>query len=534
MASATDVSAPVKPKKTKKWIWIGAAAGVIVLLLLLRPHQAANTSNSAYQTQAVEVRSITNALSGSGTLLPANSYTVTTLVTGDVLEAGFEEGDVVEKDTVLYRIDSSDAESNIERAEIALHQAQRNYTNTAERQYIPASVSGIVQLIAVKEGDSIVPGQTIAVIRDNSVMTLKVPFAASDAASFFPGQAADITLDSTFETLSGTVQSVSSDSVAGPGNMPLRYVTVTVTSPGTLTDTQAATVSIGGRDCAANATFSYRAAATVTAESAGTVVSVEASEGAWVSNGQTLVTLGSNDLDDMVQSAAENVRSAELSLSATQKDLDNYTITSPIKGTIVEKKYKQGDTIEERGRMLCMIYDLEYLEMTLNVDELDIRSVAVGQHVTVTAEAVDGKVYDGVVTRVSVAGSTVNATTSYPVTVRIDETDGLLPGMNVDAEIVMSEAENVLSVPNEAVLRGNVVLITADSPSAANALDREAPSGYVYVNVVPGISSDDYTEIQSGLQDGDTVAYIPTSSGLNPWMQMMTGGRGDADGGAPR
>ena len=93
------------------------------------------------------------------------------------------------------------------------------------------------------------------------------------------------------------------------------------------------------------------------------------------------------------------------------------------------------------------------------------------------------------------AGTTSGGITTYPVTVRIDETDGLLPGMNVDAEIVISSTEDALAIPASAVNRGDTVLITADSPSAANALDQEAPEGYVYVAVETGVSDDSYIEI---------------------------------------
>jgi HlyD family secretion protein len=129
------------------------------------------------------------------------------------------------------------------------------------------------------------------------------------------------------------------------------------------------------------------------------------------------------------------------------------------------------------------------------------------------------------------------------VTVRIDETDGLLPGMNVDAEIVISEADNVLAIPNGAVNRNNLVLITKDSPSAANAVEQEnmeAPEGYVYVEVETGLSDDDYVEVVSGLQEGDTVAYIRVvSSSDDSMMNMGMGGAmgggmaGGGGGGAP-
>ena len=52
-----------------------------------------------------------------------------------------------------------------------------------------------------------------------------------------------------------------------------------------------------------------------------------------------------------------------------QDNMSNYTITSPISGTIIEKDAKQGDALTS-GSTLCVIYDLSYLEMVINVDEL--------------------------------------------------------------------------------------------------------------------------------------------------------------------
>ena len=137
---------------------------------------------------------------------------------------------------------------------------------------------------------------------------------------------------------------------------------------------------------------------------------------------------------------------------------------------------------------------------------------------TITADAVEGKTYEGVVTKVSVAGTTSNGYTSYPVTIQIDETDGLMPGMNVEATIVMSSSENTLAIPQDALARGDKVLVTIDSPSAVNALDEEAPEGYVYVPVTTGVSNGDYLEVTSGLQEGDTVAYIPSMA--DPYGSM--------------
>ena len=104
--------------------------------------------------------------------------------------------------------------------------------------------------------------------------------------------------------------------------------------------------------------------------------------------------------------------------------------------------------------------------------------------------------------------------------------------MNVDAEIVLSSADGVLAIPSMAVNRGDTVLITSDSPSAVNALEQEAPEGYVYVQVTTGVSDDSYIEITSGLQEGDTVAYLrAASSGSDMMMGGMPSDMGGGMGG---
>jgi HlyD family secretion protein len=94
-------------------------AAVVGLRVWKASVEKKNASQTTYTEEAVKTRTITQSLTGSGTLEPANSYTVTTLLEGEVLSADFEEGDTVEKDTVLYTIDSSDASSSVEKAQLS-------------------------------------------------------------------------------------------------------------------------------------------------------------------------------------------------------------------------------------------------------------------------------------------------------------------------------------------------------------------------------------------------------------------------------
>ena len=496
-------------KKNWKWLVPVAAAGA-VFLISGGGNKAASRDVTYAETTPVR-QDVSNSLSGTGTLNPANTYTVKSLVDGKILTGGFEEGDKVEEGDVLYTIDSSDASTNLEKASIALQQAQRSYDKTVDLQYVRAEVDGTVSSLKVAKGDQVTSGQEVAVIRDSSKMLLNLLFPAADAANFSVGQSADVMLDGTFETLKGTITAITGTDELSTGNLLARTVTIRVNNAGGLTTAQAATASVNGVSSIASATFAYQAERTLTAQAGGTVSAINVQEGDAVSKGDILIELTGDDLTESIQSASESLRSAEISMQNQQDNMSNYTITSPISGTIIEKDAKQGDALTS-GSTLCVIYDLSYLEMVINVDELQIGALSVGQKVQLTADAVTDKTYVGTVTRVSMKGSSSGGTTTYPITIRIDDTDGLRPGMNANAEIVVAEANNALVVPNAAVIRGGYVLVSKKSPSAANAVeDMDAPEGYVYVKVETGVSDDSYTEIKSGLQEDDTVAYDTSS-----------------------
>ena len=498
----------------KNWKWMVPVVCVAVLggWFILRPDRAqdANVDVSYVQTTP-EKRDLTNSLSGTGTLNPANTYNVKSLVAGKVLTSTIEEGDIVEEGTVLYTVDASDATTKAEQASITLQQAQRSYDKTVDRQYVRAEVAGVVATLKVAKGDEVTSGQEVAVIRDSSKMVLQLEFPAADAATFSVGQSAEVTLDGTFETLTGTVTAVTGTDTLSTGNLLTRTVTITVRNAGGLTTAQAATATINGVSCIAAKCFEYQAERTLTTLAAGTVTAINVQEGGAVNKDDIVLQISGEDLTEAIQSAAETLRSAELNMDNLQEAMNNYTVTSPISGTIIEKNAKAGDALAT-GADLCTIYDLSYLVMVINVDELQVSDISVGQSVQVTADAVPDKTYTGTVTRVSMKGSSNGGTTTYPVTVRIDETEGLRPGMNANAEIVIAEAGNALAVPNAAIVRGGYVLVTKDSPSAANAdPDMTAPEGYVYVPVKIGVSDDDYTQIISGVTGNDTVAYDPSS-----------------------
>ena len=518
--------------RTHKKRCIAAVVAVAVLAVVVIPRKSRSASaDLAYTQEKLGRRDIVNVYDGSGTINAADSYTVKSLVTGTVLTADFELGDTIQKGDVLYVIDSSDVEGDLESAQLSVSQAQRSYDDAADARNVRTKIGGEVSSFAVAAGDAVQAGQTVATVRDTSVMLLAVDFPAAEAQSFAVGQAAQVMPDTTFEVLNGTIRSVSGADPSGDASLMTCTVTIAVPNAGSLTTAQAAVAQVNGVSSLNSAHFAYQREETVVTTASGTVSELCVKEGSTVRQDDVLLRITGKDLDKQAQNAADNLRSAELRMSSAERNISHYTIDAPISGTIVDKKVKAGDKLSANDtamQNLCTIYDMSYLEMKLNVDELKIRSLEVGQEVNITADAVPGETYKGVISSILVAGTTANGSTSYPVTVRIDDMGELLPGMNATAKITTASVKNVLALPNAALVRGSYVLVTKDSPSAANAeTSMTAPDGYVYVKVTTGISDDDYIEVKSGLQEGDTIAYDNSSvSATDFYSTMMVSAEG--------
>ena len=508
------------PKKRRKWLKrLIVIAAVLALLfwMVIRPMLSGPAVMSgAYQPVQVQRQDLTVAVSGSGTVTPIESYQVSSLVTGEILESPFEDGDQVEQDQLLYRIDPGSAQTALQQAQLSVQQAQMNYDTLASSLQVKAIGGGVVQTLHVQEGDLVSAGTAIADITDTSTMTLTVPFQAGDAAHISAGQTAQVTLSGTLETLTGTVESVAPADQVGNGGALVRQVKIRLANPGALTETTSATARVGTYACASGGTLSPRLRQTITAAASGEITSLNVSVGSRVSAGAVLATIGGESAENSLADAALAVQNAQLSLQSAQQALDSYTITSPISGTVIEKNLKAGDQLNggDSGAM-AVIYDLSQLELQMDVSELDIGQIQPGQTVEITAEALPGQTFTGVVEKVSVNGTTTDGFTTYPVTILLSEYGDLNPGMNVSADIIVERSENALCVPAEAVNSDGTVLVAGEGAFAEDGVTIADPSKLESRPVTLGRGNQDFVEITSGLEEGETVLLpIQSQSGM--------------------
>lgn len=519
------------PKKKRRWPKVVIAVLLVLAALfffVIRPMLGAGKEllAGAYLTSTAQMQEMTVSVSSTGTIQPIDSYNVSGMVTGEVLEAPFEVGDQVEKGDVLYRIDPGSAETALQQAQLSVQQAQLNYDSIVDGLNPKASGAGVVQKLHVKKGDLVSAGSPIADISDTSTMTLTVPFQSADAQRIAVGSSAQVTLAGTLETLTGTVESVANADLVGNGGALVRQVKIRVQNPGALTTSTTATAKVGSIACAGSGTFEANLTQTVVATGSGEVVSLNVSAGSRVSAGQVLATLGGSSAQTSLENASISLQNAQLSLQNAQDALDNYTITAPISGTVIEKNFKAGDTIDNNsltaaGGTLAVLYDMSTLTFEMKIDEKDINKVQVGQEVTITADAVEGVTFSGVVDTVNINGTTVSGQTNYPVTVVINDPQDLKPGMNVSADIIVERAGTVLCVPVDAVNRGS------DKPTVQvaqeGALDENGnvvdPSKLETREVTLGRNDNDNIEITSGLSEGEIVVWVNEVS--NPFAAMM-------------
>lgn len=453
----------------------------------------------------------------------------------------------------------AEAQDDYQDAEAEYQKVLAKYNDLTEKSAYSGTITGVM----VSEGDTIQKGAKIADIYDDSVMVLTIPFNASEVSSKLVGKEAKIEISGMFETLKGTVTEVDDQTSVNTGNQMVKNVKIEVKNPGGIISGTTAIASVASPDtleeisCNSQGTFAPSVETAITSGKGGEIKSLMIRSGQKIGSGDVLFVLdgdsvenqianesnayesakktwenaqsqlesakdSAEDAADSVEDAEEAIEDAQTALDESVDDLADCEITSPVTGIVITKDMLVGDVIgtSNFSSALALIYDVSAVTFEMSIDELDIGSVKVGQTVKVTADAIDGVEFTGTVVNVSLASTTSGGVTQYPVTVRIDETGDLLPGMNVTGEIVIEGVENVLTVPVDALQRGDMVYVKDDTVKEAQGM---VPAGFRAVNVTTGLSDGDYIQIIDGLSEGDEVYVTRTASGMTGMDWMMGG-----------
>lgn len=585
---------------SKKKIILLSCAGLLIIGSVTGCIIGKKNKNTADKNplslSAVTQGNVELTISGSGTVEPYERYEIIPLVNGEITSCPYEVGDYIEKGAVVYTFDETDARISLEKQNNSMKRSTMTYNEAmknSEKLSVKAPTSGRIKQINVSEGDEINANQVIATIIDDVNLKVTVPFNSQQISHISKGDRATLSSSSQMSNFGGTVTYVDSTPSASADGSSVYYVTIEFTNPGAITNGTNLGAEVGGQISPGYGTVSYGEEKQIKAETEGRVTKLNVQQGAYVEKNAVIAKLSSETLQNSLEKSKLDYSDAKLNLESQQDQLDNYSITAPISGTVLTKNSKKGDTIDKTNSSgsMMVIGDVSRLKFSLMVDELDITKVSIGQKVKITSDAVANTVFEGEISNLSMEGAASNGVTTYEATVVINNPGDLKPSMNVDAVVVVESAENVVRVPSSDVKTAmgvSYVYVQSDGstqkkeppkdkknvempdfkggerpnfeggqmpsgerpnfeggqmPKNADAIISrlpEAPDGFEIAVVEIGIQGDDFTEIISGLKVGHKIYKQETSSSSSRFgmghmgaMGGMSGGMRSMGGGMP-
>jgi len=216
------------------------------------------------------------------------------------------------------------------------------------------------------------------------------------------------------------------------------------------------------------------------------------------------------EFDRLTAGNTTEIAAAQAKVDAAQATLNLARVIAPFAGTVTESYPLPGDQIGA-GATAFRLDNLSSLLVDVEVSEVDINNVSVGQPVTLSFDAILGKTYHGKVVEVAQSGTATQGVVNFTVTVELTDADSQVkPGMTAAVNIVVKELQDVVLIPNRAVrlVDGQrVVYLLVDGKSVKKEISL-------------GTSSDTMSVVASGdVKAGDTII-------LNPPVEFQPGGPG--------
>jgi HlyD family secretion protein len=210
--------------------------------------------------------------------------------------------------------------------------------------------------------------------------------------------------------------------------------------------------------------------------------------------------------------AAAQVAQAQASLKQLEEQLGYTTVTSPIDGVVLSRDVQMGDAVSSilvlgsTATLVMTLGDTHQVYVKGKVDESDIGKVYLGQPARIKVQSFPGKSFVGKVTKIAPLGVEKDNVTTFEVQISIDNPGGeLKANMTANAEIVLEEHKNVVTVPEQAVMYDK------DRNASVWVPDPSAKDGHRTVSIKVGIANGSRIEVLSGIKAGDKVVLQQTS-----------------------
>lgn len=495
-------------------------------------------------TEKTTYGSLSTTIEGTATTTPADSTTVTVASTATIEEVFVSAGDTVAVGDPLYTQDDSELDDQIEdyRGQIEDYQEQistaatqlATLQETLSALTVSAPFSGRVTEVNNHVGDSTQKGGKLAVLVDDTTMKLTQYFSYSYESEIYVGMTAGVSVADLMQNLTGTVTDIQKvERITTEGTRTFA-VTVTLDNPGALTEGMTGAgylLSLSGEKIypAIEGTLEYQNSKTLTAGASGEISTVKAVAYQKVNKGDTLFVIDGTDYQTQVTSQSQKITQLQDKITAleekiteTEEKRADYTVLSTIAGKVISVQVRAGEKPRQAGQTAVSIYNLDTMQISANIDELDIDSITKGMAVRISQSGSEKNTeYQGTVTEISYEATNTSGTAYFPITVEIPSEGKLSAGVNVSYTITVGDAEEGVLVPIAALKKtdsGTYVFVKADS-RPANAEDVEGveiPEGFYAVSVEVGTTSSRYARILSGVeQDAEVFTRYQSAAPSN-------------------
>ena len=475
----------------KRWIIVVVVIAVLAgggwFFLQSRLSKAQEGLTEGYSTEPVILGDIEAIVSATGSVSLPQSEAVAFASTGEIVEILVQEGDSVTKGQVLARFDDTDARLQVNQAKAALLIAEaqlvqaRTGSTQAELDAAQASIDLAQSSVDMAQAgfDALHEGVT--------QRTKELALLAIDQAknSRWAAQASR-------DAIKGNKFADDASVDQAEANILNAEVAVQIS------ETQYEQLFEGPR-------------ASAVAQAKAQIAQAEAQVAQAEAN---MRSLKGRPTAESIAVAEASVAQAQVSVEIAERRLDSLTLEAPIDGHLVTWDAYVGETVGPQN-ILGTVIDDSYFEIVVTIDETDIGQIAVDQRVYMTLDAYPDDEVLGHISDIDTLGNNVQGIVTYEVTVQIESTDlNIKPLMTAAVDIVTDRRENVLLAPNRALRRdadGKYVEILKAQPSQSPTRSPFGTGGPQIVSPVEridietGVSNDEYTQVLSGLDEGQEV-----------------------------
>lgn len=494
-----------KQKKRKIILTVLILVAVIALALVVtvstlqrNVRQKFAASDDDVLSYSVKTGTISTLVSGSGTLSNVDTETIEVPAGVELTEILVENGDTVEEgqllaiaDMATVRSAMSDLQAEIDDLDDQIADADGDKASTR----VAAGVPGRLKVLYGKEGDQ--------------VADVMVEHGALAVISLDGYMAVDLKTEALEEGSSVTVIRENGKELKGSVEMVLDgTATILVTDDG---PKNGETVTVKQKDTELGSGELYVHNPLMVTGYAGTIRSVHVKNNTKVNKNTYLYTLKDTEyranFDNLLRTRSESEETL-LELLNIQKFGG---ITAPMAGSLYSvADLDETETITE---LATLSPDAE-VSVTISVDESDILALNLGQETNVTVSSVSEDTFTGIVTEIDKTASDG----AYTAVITLDKAAGMLPGMTANVDVKIQGVDDAIIVPADALH------YTSTGAYVYTTYDSELGEYGGRVDVVTGLSNDEYVEITSGLKVGDTVYYTESVSMFDMFSAMGMGG----------